>query len=500
MVRLSDLLAEVPHRLIAGDDSARVRDVVHDSRQARPGSLFVAVPGLKEDGAAYAADAIARGARAVVAERDGFAVPEGVALALVPDARRALADLAAARWRHPTRAMGLVGVTGTDGKTTTATLVEQVLAAAGEPVGLLTTVEQRVCGRRLPNATSHTTPAAPEVQRALAKMARAGAAWAVLEVSSHALALDRVACCAFDVAVMTNVTPEHLDFHGSFDEYVSAKARLFGMLGETPEKGFRRFGVVNADDPSSGRFRAACPREVLSYGIDAAADVRATRLRLRPDGSSFVVESPLGRHELDTRFVGRFNVSNWLAAIAVAVGRGLPWAAVEQAALVAEPPAGRLEPVEMGQPFGVWVDFAHTPQALRAVLRTARLVAAGRVIVVFGAAGERYPENRPEMGAVATELADEVIVTTDDPYSEDPADLAAAVVAGAPGARVVLDRRGAIAEAFAIAEPGDLVVVAGRGHEKLQTIGSEKVPFEDVKVARELLRGRRLRPVRRAAG
>jgi UDP-N-acetylmuramoyl-L-alanyl-D-glutamate--2,6-diaminopimelate ligase len=264
------------------------------------------------------------------------------------------------------------------------------------------------------------------------------------------------------------------------------------MLGETPEKGYARFGVVNADDPTSEPFKAACPVEVLSYGIDVPADVRATRLRLRPDGSSFVVESDLGRRELDTRFVGKFNVSNWLAAIAVAIGRGAPWAAVEQAARVAEPPPGRLEPVEMGQPFGVWVDFAHTPQALAAALRTARMVAAGRVFAVFGAAGERYPENRPEMGAVAAE----VIVTTDDPYSEDPAELARAVAAGAPAARVILDRRNAIAAALREAAPGDLVVIAGRGHERIQTFGQERRAFEDVRVARELLRELRPRQVR----
>jgi UDP-N-acetylmuramoyl-L-alanyl-D-glutamate--2,6-diaminopimelate ligase len=302
-----------------------------------------------------------------------------------------------------------------------------------------------------------------------------------------------VAGCAFDVAVMTNVTPEHLDFHGSFDEYIAAKARLFAMLGETPEKGYERFGVVNADDKTCEVFRSACPVSVLSYGIGARADVRASRLRLRPDGSSFVVDSDLGRHEVDTRFVGHFNVANWLAAIAVAIGRGIPWGAVEQAARVAEPPAGRLEPVEMGQPFGVWVDFAHTPQALRAVLQTARMVTAGRVIAVFGAAGERYAENRPEMGAIAAELADDVCVTTDDPYSEEPSALAAAVVAGAPGAHVILDRRAAIAAALGLAGPGDLVVIAGRGHERFQMVGGDRRAFDDVSVARELLRQLRSR-------
>jgi UDP-N-acetylmuramoyl-L-alanyl-D-glutamate--2,6-diaminopimelate ligase len=495
MRRLAELLREVPHRLIAGPADAPVREVVYDSRRARPGSLFVAIPGLKEDGARYVADALARGACAVVAERDGIAVPEGVALALVPDARRALALLAAARWRHPSRRMGLVGVTGTDGKTTTATVIEQVLTGAAIPTGLLTTVELRVCGRRLPNGFALTTPAAPEVQHALARMARAGARWAVLEVSSHALTLERVAGCAFDVAVMTNVTPEHLDFHGSFDEYRRAKARLFELLGQPTGKDVPRFGVVNADDPSAELFRAACPVEVVSYGIERPADVRARDLRLGPDGTRFVVESPLGRRELETRFVGQYNVSNWLAAIAFALGRGLPWAAVERAAEAAEPPLGRAERIELGQPFGVWVDFAHTPPGLQAVLEAARLAARGRVVVVFGAAGDRFRANRPRLGAVARALADVAIVTTDDPYGEDPGAILGEVTDGArdaPGAaRVIVlpERRQAIEAALRLARPGDVVVIAGRGHERYQTFGARKVRFEDARVARELLGG-----------
>src|SRR5262249_18489250 len=248
-------------------------------------------------------------------------------MAVVPDARKALALLAAARWRHPSRRMGLVGVTGTDGKTTTSTVIEQILSAAGLPTGLLTTVELRVCGQRLPSGSVLTTPAAPEVQRALARMVRAGACWAVLEVSSHALALERGAGCAFDVAVMTNVTPEHLDFHGSVDAYRRAKARLFEMLGQANGNGPRPFGVVNADDPSAELFRTACPAEVISYGIASPADVRASDVRLGPESARFVVESPLGRNELETRFVGQFNVSNWLAAVGGAIGCQLTSAA-----------------------------------------------------------------------------------------------------------------------------------------------------------------------------
>ncbi|HEY3083253.1 MAG TPA: UDP-N-acetylmuramoyl-L-alanyl-D-glutamate--2,6-diaminopimelate ligase [Chloroflexota bacterium] len=495
MPRLAELLREVPHRLIAGPADTMIREVVYDSRRARPGSLFVAIPGRKEDGAGYVADALARGASAVVAERDGIAVPGGAALAIVPDARKALALMAAARWSHPSRRMGLVGVTGTDGKTTTATVIEQILSAAALPSGLLTTVELRVCGQRLPSGSALTTPAAPEVQRALARMARAGARWAVLEVSSHALALERVTGCAFDVAVMTNVTPEHLDFHGSFDEYRRAKARLFEMLGQPTGKELPRFGVVNADDPSAELFRAACPVEVISYGIDRSADVRATRVRLGPDGARFVVESPLGRHELETRFLGQFNVSNWLAAIALALGRGLSWTAIERAAELAEPPLGRAERIELGQPFGVWVDFAHTPRGLESVLRAARSAARGRVVVVFGAAGERFRANRPRLGAVARTLADVAIVTTDDPYGEDPTailgEVARGTRVGSGSARVFVlpDRRQAIEAALRLARPGDVVVIAGRGHERYQTFGTRRVRFEDARVARELLRG-----------
>jgi UDP-N-acetylmuramoyl-L-alanyl-D-glutamate--2,6-diaminopimelate ligase len=506
---LGSLLADLPAARASGRLDRRVRRIAYDSRRVRPGDLFVAVPGARADGARFAADAVARGARAVVAERD-IDLPDDVSLVVVPDARRAMAALASALQGHPSHRLGLVGVTGTDGKTTTALLATAVLEAAGHVVGLHTTIEERIAGRRSANRSGRTTPEAPDVQAWLARCLTRGCDWAVLETSSHALALERVGGCAFDVAILTNLSPEHLDFHESFGAYRAAKARLFAELDRHPAKAVARFAVLNADDPSAEHFRRACRAPILTYGADRPADVRAFDLRLEPDRTAFRIATPSGERELETGLVGRFNVYNWLAAVALAIGQGIGWDAVERAASLAGAPRGRVQPVDLGQPFTVLVDFAHTPQALAAVLESARPLAtgppsatgparpspgSGRVIVVFGHAGERDQANRAPLGAAARAGADLAIVTTDDPYREDPEQIMAQVVAGATAAGgrvgrdvlVVPDRRRAIQLAIGLARPGDVVVIAGRGHERFQTVGGRRVPFDDVRVARAAL-------------
>jgi UDP-N-acetylmuramyl-tripeptide synthetase len=343
------------------------------------------------------------------------------------------------------------------------------------------------------------------VQAWLARCLARGCDWAVLETSSHALTLERVGGCAFDVAVLTNLSPEHLDFHESFGAYRAAKARLFAELDRHPSKAVARFGVVNADDPSAEHFRRACRAPVLTYGLRGPADVRAHDLRLEPNRTAFRVATPDGDRELEIGMVGRFNVYNWLAAIAVAVGQGIGWDAIERAARTAGAPRGRVQPVDVGQPFGVLIDFAHTPQALAAVLDGARALVtgrSGRLIVVFGHAGERDRANRAPLGAAARAGADLAIVTTDDPYGEDPNRIIAQVVAGATAAGgrvgrdllVVPDRRRAIRLAIELARPGDVVVIAGRGHERHQTVHGRRVPFDDARVARAALVGHGYRP------
>lgn len=495
---LADLLTQLPGaRLLDGDPRTPITGIAFDSRAVQPGNLFVAIPGFKRDGRAFAQQAAERGAAGIVSEPPLPAVP-GLARVEAEQARAALADLAAAFYGHPSEQLTLIGVTGTDGKTTTTQLIATVLEVAGRRTGWLTTVDVKIGAERRPNSFQHTTPEAVEVQAFLRALVDAGGEVGVLEVSSHALALQRVRGCRFDLAVFTNLSPEHLNFHGDFESYLQAKATLFRMLGQPSAKRGPRAGIINADDASAERFRAACPAPVLTYGLEAPADITARAVRLGPRGAAFILATPAGEVEVQTRLLGRFNVLNWLAAAAAAHALGVGPSVVAAAAAQLPPVRGRMEPVECGQPFGVVVDFAHTPQALQTALRTVREHTAGRVLLVFGNAGERDPANRPAMGRIAAELADFFVLTMDDPLHEDPAEIAEAAARGAEragaarGERFVieLDRRRAIALAIDRARPGDTVLLAGKGHESRMLVGDARLPWDDRRVAEELLRAR----------
>lgn len=492
-VDTSRLLGATPVAAVRGPMPPVITGLAFDSRRVAPGDLFVAIPGFKTDGAKFIPEALARGAAGVVV-RTGTPVAAPFVVE-VDDPRAALADLSAAFYGYPSRALRVVGVTGTDGKTTTCHLVGRLLQAAGCRVAVLTTVYTAVGGDETPTPFDHTTPEAPDLQSWLAAAVRAGAGYAVVEVSSHALALDRVRGVEFDVGVFTNLTPEHLDFHGTFEAYRAAKGRLFVGLGLGAKAG-PKFGVVNADDPNAAYFRRVCPGPVVDYALDRPAAVLGRILDLRPDRTRFEVRLPDGRrYELVTRLPGRFNVYNWLAAIGVVFGLGLDLDFLPDAAPAVGPVRGRLTEVEAGQPFRVVVDFAHTPAALAAVLETLRQQGPRRVAVVVGHAGGRDPGNRPRLAEVAGRQADFVVITTDDPYDEDPAGIAAVMAAAleAAGRRpgrdfeVILDRRAAIGRALAWAGPGDLVLIAGRGHERFIPVGRRRIPFNDAAVARELL-------------
>lgn len=493
-VRLSAIAATVPGVRVTQDVETDVRRVVYDSRRVEPGDVFVAIRGAAQDGAAYAADAINRGAAAILADRD-LAVPPGVGMAVASNPRSALGQIASLLHGRPSEQLRLVGVTGTDGKTTTCQLVSEVLAAAGRRVGWMTTVDVRMGDEVMRNPFGHTTPEAPEIQDTLARMVASGVEDVVLEVSSHALVLERVQGCTFDAAVFTNLAPEHLNFHGTVEEYVAAKARLFEMLDSPTEKRWSRMGVVNADDPASMTMVGSSPAGIVSYGIETPADVSAERIELGIGGSRFNLVTPIGEVPVSTRLVGRHNVYNWLAAAAVGLGWGIDLAAVAAAAATAEPPAGRLQRMRRGQPFEVIVDFAHTPQALEATLTTLRAFCDGRLFLVFGMAGGRDAASRPHMGQLAARYADYFIVSTDDPLEENPADIANEVAAGARAAGAVeggdfdieLDRRSAIARLLARATPGDVVLLAGKGHEQRQMIGDRVEPWSDPDTAVELL-------------
>jgi UDP-N-acetylmuramyl-tripeptide synthetase len=477
---------------LEGDAAAAVRDVAHDSRQVERGWLFVAIRGEKSDGNRFVGDVSGRGAAGVVSELERPADFRGGWIR-VPEARRALALAAAEVHGHPSRELKLVGVTGTNGKTTTAYLVAAVVEATGMPTALVSTVEYRVAGERQP--ALHTTPEASDLQRILRRAVGAGCRVAVTEASSQALDLRRCDALRFEVAAFTNLTQDHLDYHVTMEEYFDAKRRLFdGRLGERP-----RAAVVNVDDEYGARLyeelrRAG--RDALRYALDGEAEVTARAVESSLGGTRLVLRTPEGEREVSSPLVGRPHVYNMLTAAGVAHALGLGLDATAKALASCGGAPGRFERVAHAGDFAVVVDYAHTDDALRNVLRTAREVAAGRVITVFGCGGDRDRTKRAPMGEVAASLSDVAIATSDNPRTEDPLAILRDVEeglksAGRPYLKIV-DRREAIHRAVAEARAGDLVVIAGKGHEDYQITGTEKRHFDDREVAREALAERGL--------
>jgi len=473
------------------------RGLAYDSRRVQPGFVFFAIKGFEKDGHDFIEDAVRRGAVAVVAEKE-LTVPPGVTFVRVPNTRRALAAAAAAFYGYPDRWLRVIGVTGTNGKTTTTHLVRAVYAAAEEKTGLVGTLSAVYGDTVLP--AERTTPESLELEALLRRMVDEGVTTVVMEVSSHALALERVAEIEFDVAVFTNLTQDHLDFHRDMADYYAAKARLFLGLKELRRKKRPRRAVINVDDVYGQRLAEESGGKVVTYGLMQEADFRAREVELGPHGTTFTVEWAEGEVPVELQLVGRFNVYNALAAFAVGVTEGFPATQVSEALRNVKAVPGRFERVEVGQDFTVVVDYAHTPDGLENALQAARALTAGRVIVVFGCGGDRDAGKRPLMGKIAARLADFTVITSDNPRSEDPRRITAAIEAGfrqvgAPGSYAVEeDRREAIALAFRQARPGDIVVLAGKGHEDYQIIGDKRLPFDDRKVAtailKEMLAGR----------
>ncbi|HEX5592736.1 MAG TPA: UDP-N-acetylmuramoyl-L-alanyl-D-glutamate--2,6-diaminopimelate ligase [Solirubrobacterales bacterium] len=477
-MRLAELVAELPGARVVGDGSVEISELVYDSRKAGPGSLFFCVVGGKVDGHEFGPRVVEEGAAALVVEREltELAVPQVV----VADSRAAMAPLAARFWGDPTAELRIVGVTGTNGKTTTAFLVREILQAADFRCGLLGTVKQVVGG--VEKEVVRTTPEAIELQRTFRQMLEGGDEACAMEVSSHALSLHRADAIHFEVALFTNLTQDHLDFHADMEDYFLAKRKLFEMGPKVR--------IVNVDDPY-GR-RLAEEFECVTFSAEGAeADYSAREVEFDALGASF----SLGTLRLRTALPGHFNVANALGAFAVAeamgVGGDIAAAGLARAARV----PGRFEPVDEGQGFGVLVDYAHTPDSLENVLRAARRITEGRVISVFGAGGDRDRDKRPKMGWAGAQLSDLAVITSDNPRSEEPEAIVAEVASGAEGSggvgelEVVVDRREAIALALGRAQPGDTVVIAGKGHEQGQEFeDGRKIPFDDREVAREELR------------
>jgi UDP-N-acetylmuramoyl-L-alanyl-D-glutamate--2,6-diaminopimelate ligase len=466
-----------------------IRGLAYDSRQVKPGDVFVALKGLKAAGADFAADAIRRGAVAVVAERETDA-QTAVPWVIVPDARGAMASLAAELYGHPSRSMQVVGITGTNGKTTTAYLLRAVFESAGKKCGLLGTVAYSVGDQELPAA--RTTPEAPDVQRMLRQMVDAGCRACVMEVSSHALALRRVDDTVFAAAVFTNLTRDHLDYHGNMESYFAAKRRLFDLLPPGAP------AVINVDDPRGDSLRKAVSTPV-TYAINKPADVTPGPLTLTFDGLEFDARTPKGEVHVKSKLVGRPNVSNILATVAVATALDVPSSAIEEGLARLAGVPGRFELVSGAKDdITVVIDYAHTDDALKNLLETARPLAPRRVITVFGCGGDRDRTKRPLMGAVAARLSDVVVMTSDNPRTEDPARIIEEIKRGVPPASdrgaatfAIVDRKEAIQFAIKKAEPGDLVLLVGKGHEQMQVIGGDELPFDEAAIARAALERRR---------
>jgi UDP-N-acetylmuramoyl-L-alanyl-D-glutamate--2,6-diaminopimelate ligase len=468
------------------------RGVTNDSRGVQVGSVYVALRGLRADGVDFVPQAVAAGAAAVVAER-APSTPVAVPWIVVKDARLALAWLAAEFFGHPTREMRVVGITGTNGKTTTGYLLSSIFEAAGMRSGLMGTVVYRTGEREF--VATRTTPEAPELQELMRQMVTTGCSACVMEVSSHALALRRADGIRFAAGVFTNLTRDHLDFHANMEDYFAAKRRLFEMLpADAP-------AVINVDDPRGAAIAGAAAHPV-TYAVNRAADVTPGPLSFSFEGLMFDARTPGGTLQVRSRLVGKPNVYNILAAVSAATALGVPLDAIERGVSALECVPGRFERASStGDDITVVVDYAHTDDALRNLLETARPLAARRLITVFGAGGERDRTKRPLMGMVAARLSDVVVITSDNPRTEDPSRIIDEVNRGAEpetrqrGASVLMlvDRRTAILHAIDEAQPGDVVLVAGKGHEKFQEIDGESLPFDDVTVAREALEARRLR-------
>jgi UDP-N-acetylmuramoyl-L-alanyl-D-glutamate--2,6-diaminopimelate ligase len=499
---LLDAVAPTVSHHPQGPTDIDIAGVTFDSRRVQPGDVFVAVKEANRDGHDFIADAVRRGAAAVVAERaPEAAVP--VPVVLVQQSKRALAHLADTYYGQPSRQLRLIGVTGTDGKTTTCQVTAHLLRHGGMATGFLTTVAFDFGRGAEDNRTRQSTQESADIQAALRRMLQQGCTAAVLEATSHALALERVTACAFDTAIVTNVTHEHLDFHGSWDAYLAAKAHLIELVAESAAvKPGPKTAILNRDDHSYRHLHGRVAVAELSYGLHHA-DVTAQDIAESLEGTRFRLRTPSGEADVQTSLVGEFNVYNCLAAATAALVEGVALERVASGLATAGAVAGRMERIHQGQPFRVIVDYAHTADSLEKVLRVLRPGTPGKLIAVFGSAGERDREKRPAMGAVAARLADYAVITNEDPRREDAAAILEQIAAGARVAggdcgrsfTCIVDRRAAIAHAFARAREGDTVLLAGKGHEQCMFVGEERLPWDDRVVARELLQGLNLTEV-----
>ncbi len=482
-MKLAELVAGVPGAVLEGDGDVEITGIEYDSRRVKPGDLFVAVPGLRADGHVFLREALAAGAAAVAVQADAPA-PAGARVVRVPSTRTGLAELAAQFYGRPSRHMKVAGITGTDGKTTTTHMAEHVLQASGIVAGAMSTVAYTVSGTETDNVSGQTTTEAPQVQAWLRRMLDAGVECAVIETTSHALVQERVAACDFDVAAFTNVGHDHLDYHATWEDYVEAKARLIDLTARSADKGIEKTVVLNRDDASYERLAGRRISRRWTYGFQSGADLQPLDMSSSGQGSSFRMKTPVGETYVTLHVPARFNVYNALCAAGVCLALGVPLDAIGTGLASFEGVRGRLERVDLGQDFSVFIDFAHSAGALASALAELRPFTKGRLIAAFGATA-RSDHDRPGMGRSAAQFSDFFIITTDDPLSEDPVEIARDVQSGAEGKapgrdfEVVIDRRAAIRRAIQLARPGDTVLLAGKGHERSMQMASGPEPWDE---------------------
>lgn len=501
-MQLHTLLESLEHppismnNLDAQSQRIEITSLAYDSRLVKPGGLFVAVPGTHTDGRRYLAGAAQHGAVVALGPR-----VEVTDLPLpyieVDDVRVALANLACTFYHYPANQLCTIGVTGTDGKTTTCNLISALLETAGKSNGMMTTANFKLHGQECENTTRQSTLEALEIQQMLRKMVETEVKFAVIEATSHGLELQRVRGCAFDIGVVTNITHEHLDFHGTIENYRRAKARLFEMLDPSRDKGLgiKPVAILNRDDVSYEILKPYCSVPVLDYGLDKSATIRAKDVQLDATNTCFRAILPNAEISIKTQLVGQFNVSNCLAAIATAYALGVNHADIASGLAGVTGVTGRMERIDVGQPFTVIVDYAHTPDSLEKVLKILRPLTTGKLILVFGSAGERDIQKRPIMGQIAAQLADFFVITDEDPREENREQILREIAIGAEitgkiqgrDFLCIADRTQAIAAAFHRAQAKDTVLLAGKGHEQSIIIGREKIPWDDRRVAREQL-------------
>jgi UDP-N-acetylmuramoyl-L-alanyl-D-glutamate--2,6-diaminopimelate ligase len=483
LINLMNLMNKTIETEVRGDTGVVISGITHNSKEVSPGDIYACIPGFKFDGHDFAEEAVQAGASALVVERFlDLEVPQ----LKVKDSRHFMGYLAAAVYGEPSQKLQLVGVTGTNGKTTVTHLVERIARLGGKKTGLIGTLGARIAERELPG--QHTTPEATEIQKLLAAMVSEGVEMAVMEVSSHALDLGRVNGCIYRAGIFTNLSQDHLDYHQDMQEYLKAKALLFSGMNEST---YVQFAVLNADDVSCEFLRQRTSCQVITYGVDSEADFKAHNLKLTARGVEFEVTFRGSEAQVFYSTPGKFSVYNALAAFTWGIVSGYSPEIVIKALGERKGVPGRFESIRRGQPFQVIVDYAHTPDGLENVLETAREITAGRLITVFGCGGDRDRRKRPLMGKAADRLSDYLVVTSDNPRTEDPVKIIEDILPGIGRTdyKIIVDRRKAIIHACSIALPGDTILIAGKGHEDYQIIGLKKIHFDDREEVERALRG-----------